>query len=145
MDFFFSVLQISFMEIGKIQSFYPKPSMESLAIETWYNMCYLNGLWSMKFLKFEPFKVLLDFPPGLTPCTTSSSYCFVGRALSPLWEVFVGSYIKRIPMHWRRKWQPIPVLLPRKSHGWRSLVSMGSQRVRHDWATSLCIANYSAK
>ena len=28
--------------------------MESLAIETWYNMCYFNGLWSMKFLKFEP-------------------------------------------------------------------------------------------
>ena len=27
------------------------------------------------------------------------------------------------------------VLLPRKSHGWRSLVSMGLQRVGHDWAT----------
>ena len=25
-------------------------------------------------------------------------------------------------MHWRRKWQPTPVFLPRKSHGWRSLV-----------------------
>ena len=25
-------------------------------------------------------------------------------------------------MHWRRKWQPTPVLLPGKSHGWRSLV-----------------------
>ena len=24
---------------------------------------------------------------------------------------------------WRRKWQPIPVLLPRKSHAWRSIVS----------------------
>ncbi|PKF46526.1 hypothetical protein CW356_11730, partial [Streptococcus pneumoniae] len=24
-------------------------------------------------------------------------------------------------MHWRRKWQPIPVLLPGKSHGWGSL------------------------
>ena len=23
---------------------------------------------------------------------------------------------------WRRKWQPTPVLLPRKFHGWRSLV-----------------------
>ena len=23
---------------------------------------------------------------------------------------------------WRRKWQPTPVLLPGKSHGWRSLV-----------------------
>ena len=25
-------------------------------------------------------------------------------------------------LHWRRKWQPTPVLLPGKSHGWRSLV-----------------------
>ena len=24
---------------------------------------------------------------------------------------------------WRRKWQPTPVLLPGKSHGWRSLVA----------------------
>ena len=23
---------------------------------------------------------------------------------------------------WRRKWQPTPVLLPEKPHGWRSLV-----------------------
>ena len=25
-------------------------------------------------------------------------------------------------MHWRRKWQPTPVVLPGKSHGQRSLV-----------------------
>ena len=24
--------------------------------------------------------------------------------------------------HWRRQWHPTPVLLPGKSHGWRSLV-----------------------
>ena len=27
---------------------------------------------------------------------------------------------------WRRQWQPTPVLLPRKSHGWRSLVGCSS-------------------
>ena len=27
----------------------------------------------------------------------------------------------RLPC-WRRQWHPTPVLLPRKSHGWRSLV-----------------------
>ena len=26
-------------------------------------------------------------------------------------------------MHWRRKWQPIPVFLPGESQGWGSLVS----------------------
>ena len=43
-------------------------------------------------------------------------------------------WVGKIP--WRRKWQPTPVLLPRKCHGRRSLVSMGLQRVGHDWATS---------
>ena len=52
----------------------------------------------------------------------------------PVFNPWVG----KIP--WRRKWQPTPVLLP-----WRipwmkepgRLQSTGSQRVRHDWATSL--------
>ena len=33
--------------------------------------------------------------------------------------------------------QPTPVLLPRKSHGRRSLVGYSPQRVRHNWTTSL--------
>ena len=40
-------------------------------------------------------------------------------------------------MHWRRKWQPIPVFLPGESQGQGSLVgllSMGSHRVGHDWS-----------
>ena len=32
----------------------------------------------------------------------------------------VDSWVGKIP--WRRKWQPTPVLLPGKSHGWKSLV-----------------------
>ena len=43
---------------------------------------------------------------------------------------------------WRRKWQLTPVFLPGKFHGWRSLVrlqSLGSQRVGHDWRTSLSL------
>ena len=58
-----------------------------------------------------------------------------GKRLSTVWETWVRSVGREVP--WRRKRQPTPVLLPRKSHGWRSLVSMGSQRVGHDWATSL--------
>ena len=48
-------------------------------------------------------------------------------------------WVRKIP--WRRKWQPTPVLLPGESHGWRSLQSMGSQRVGHDLMTSLSISN----
>ena len=37
-------------------------------------------------------------------------------------------------MHWRRKWQPIPVFLPEESQGQEpgGLPSMGSHRVGHD-------------
>ena len=48
----------------------------------------------------------------------------------------------------RRQWHPTPVLLPGKSHGWMSLHgvhgvwSLGSRRVRHDWATSLSLFTF---
>ena len=44
----------------------------------------------------------------------------------------------------KRQWHPTPVLLPRKSHGWRSLVgcSPWGCRVGHDWATSLWLFTF---
>ena len=63
--------------------------------------------------------------PGLSVCLQ------FGR---PRFNPCVG----KIP--WRRKWQPTPVVLPGKIP-WTEdpgrLQSMGSQRVRHNWATSL--------
>ena len=35
----------------------------------------------------------------------------------------VGPWVGKIP--WRRAWLPIPVFLPRESHGQRNLVSNG--------------------
>ena len=35
---------------------------------------------------------------------------------------FSGDLLKHLRYKWRRQWQPTPVLLPGKSHGWRSLV-----------------------
>ena len=39
-------------------------------------------------------------------------------------------------MHWRRKWQPTPVVLPGESQGWKSLVGcrLWGPTVRHDWS-----------
>ena len=40
---------------------------------------------------------------------------------------------------WRSTWQPTPEVLPRESHGQRSLVDYspkGLQRVRHNWSAS---------
>ena len=51
------------------------------------------------------------------------------KCLSTMWETWVRSLGREVP--WRRKRQLTPVLLLRKCHGWRSLVSMGSQRVEH--------------
>ena len=43
-------------------------------------------------------------------------------------------WVRKTP--WRRKWQPISIFLPGKSHGQRSLVGYnpwGLRRVRHDF------------
>ena len=47
-------------------------------------------------------------------------------------------------MLWRRQWHPTPVLLPRKSHGRRSLVGCSPlvARVGHDWVTSLSLFSF---
>ena len=48
------------------------------------------------------------------------------------------SWVQKIP--WRRKWHPTAVLLPRKSHGQKSLVGYCpwvDKRVGHDWATNI--------
>ena len=44
----------------------------------------------------------------------------------------------------RRQWHPTPVLLPGKSHGWRSLVgcSPWGREVGHDWVTSLSLFTF---
>ena len=65
------------------------------------------------------------------------------KCLYTMWETWVLSLGQEVP--WRRKWHPTPVLLPRKSHGQRSLVSMGLQRVRHDWATLLSLQGLKSK
>ena len=53
----------------------------------------------------------------------------------------------RCDMHilWRRQWHLTPVLLPGKSHGWRSpgkLQFMGLLRVGHAWVTSLSLFTF---
>ena len=44
---------------------------------------------------------------------------FVWLVLNWKWGLRLG---KMSVINWRRQWQPTPVLLPGKSHGWRSLV-----------------------
>ena len=52
------------------------------------------------------------------------------KHLPSMWESQVQSLSQENP--WRRKWQPSPVFLPGKPHGWRSLVGY-SPRGRKEW------------
>ena len=73
----------------------------------------------------ESRSVMTDFlwPHGLySPWNSAGQNTGVG-SLSLLKGIFPTQGLNA----WRRKWQPTPVFLPRKSHGRRSLVSMGSQ------------------
>ena len=58
-----------------------------------------------------------------------------------------GTWFKRTScVTWRRQWQATPVLLPRKSHGWRSLVGYsppGWLQVGCNWATSLSLFTFT--
>ena len=72
--------------------------------------------------------------------SSSSSVSLGWRIIGFISSLF--DFLELIIPFWRRHWQPIPVLLPGKSHGRRSQVgyrSMGSQRVGHNWATSLSL------
>ena len=42
------------------------------------------------------------------------------KSLPAMQQKGFDPWVRKIP--WRRKWQPTPVFLPGKSHGWRSLV-----------------------
>ena len=49
-------------------------------------------------------------------------------------------WVRKIP--WRRKWQPTPVFLLVKFHGWRSPASYSPwdcKGVGHDWVTDFCL------
>ena len=67
----------------------------------------------------------LWFLPALTLSYTCSSFNWSPPTVAPP-GVHSGSAVtdlpKPVPVPRRRQWHPTPVLLPAKSHGWRSLV-----------------------
>jgi len=77
----------------------------------------------------------------LYPYLALSLYPLVTTSLFSICES-VSFLLHSLVIHWRRKWQPTPVFLPGKIP-WivepGRLQSMGSQRVRHDWMTSLLV------
>ena len=101
-----------------------KPRMGSRETPGWWPHGAAGG-WS---------RVGLEAPhpcPGLAPAFLPSF-----RVIA-FYNALVTFGNLALQVKWRRKWQLTPVLLPGKFHGWRNL---GSQRVGHDWATSLSLS-----
>ena len=77
----------------------------------------------------------------LTRLSSSSSTQILSISLS-MASLVTKFYFTNV-LSRRRQWHPTPVLLPGKSHGWRSLVgcmqSLGSIRVGRNWASSLSL------
>ena len=66
----------------------------------------------------------ISYKAKLGKATKSKAYMGLLKLLQGLTVCFWQSQVlnSRSFDLWRRKWQPTPVLLPRKFHGWRSLV-----------------------
>ena len=84
--------------------------------------CYMTFLLSHYTQKYiEPMLQSIECAIALCrkkQCTFLSLKYFIARKYYPSSEPFASS---RSNIR-RRQWQPIPVLFPGKSHGWRSLV-----------------------
>ena len=66
------------------------------------------------------------------------------KHLPTKWRPRFDPWVRKI--FWRRKWQPTPVLLPRKSHGQRSLVGYSPWGCREsDMTEQLNFSNFFAK
>ena len=91
------------------------------------NFVYFRFLLFIYSHSRNTLSLYFHFPGG----SDGKSTCLQCRR--PRFDPLVG----KIP--WRRKWQPTPVLLPGKFHGWKidgwRIQTMGSQRVGHDWVT----------
>ena len=75
--------------------------------------------------------------------------CKISSTITQRQSIFVSIlHLALLPLatnYWRRKWQPIPALLPRKIPWVEEpgrLQSMGSRRVRHNWGTSLSLFTF---
>ena len=58
--------------------------------------------------------------PGFKFHLLISSWSYASYWISLSRNIFI--YVQSSSCMWRRQWHPTPVLLPGKSHGWRSLV-----------------------
>ena len=88
----------------------PSPSPTESKVYSLYLCLFCCLTYRVIDTIFLNFIYMRDFP-GASDGEASCLQC--GR---PRFDPWVGKIL------WKQKWQPTPVLLPGKSHGWRSLV-----------------------
>ena len=92
-----------------VHRFWNKGKIMDLTLNT--NLQNTLTIWTAQLQLIKNFACNLHLKPYIHVSWYQSS-----NSLSQIWKR--GFY----PSVWRRQWHPTPVLLPGKSHGWRSLV-----------------------
>ena len=80
------------------------------------------------YLKFTPKSKTVLYTDIENKCMDTK----VGKGIGVNWQIGIDLFTL-IYTIWRRKWQPTPVLLSGKSHGWRSLVGYIVHGVAKSW------------
>ena len=112
------VCYIILLGVAKFENYCPTWSFQS------YIACEL-----IRNVNYQALPWIWGFPAGSSGKVSSCQCRSLRRRRVNLW-------VDTIP--WKRKWQPIPVFLPGKSHGQRGLAGYSPwdcQRVGHDLAT----------
>ena len=123
-------------DLALLSSCYPIPSIPQLHIQRLGQRQPL--VCNQDLAPSHLFEMLIFLPPSLG--FWASLVAQMVQPLPAMPETGARSRVGKIPC--RRKWQPTPVLLP---EAWKiprteepgTLQSMGSQRVGHEWTTSL--------
>ena len=88
---------------------------------SWVNFC----VWYKRVVQFHSsaYKCPI-FPPSFIEKTSLSHRVFLAHFSNIRWPYMMGfNFRVSILSYRKRRWHPTSVLLPGKSHGWRSLVS----------------------
>ena len=93
-----------------------------------------NPWWAPSKHQTQVSCVLITHPPAWTWKARLREVTTPTQATHAQLQRHPSSLFSSMQSHrWRRKWQPIPIFLPRKSHGQKSLQSMGPQKIGNNW------------
>ena len=112
-------------KISKLSAKWGSPSNSKKVFHHFFLLSLMAILLSPSISRLT---TILSFSLNSSNSSESLASSYTKKIQSSGWRLFGLSIFRHIiylhlyPWHWRRQWQPTPVLLPGKSHGQRSLV-----------------------